>query len=142
MSIPLHQFGGVANGKAHRACRCRRGWPGKSLSSGAGNVAQVELGRKVGVAFQQIQKYETGTNRIGSSRLKKFANVFGIEISALFGEEGSGGASHPGYDPFAEVLAQPYAARLLKAFSAISESKVRLSLVQLAESLGEAKSKH
>jgi transcriptional regulator with XRE-family HTH domain len=58
----------------------------------AQGMSQAELGRKVGVTFQQIQKYEMGTNRIGSSRLKKFANVFGIEISALFGEEGSGGA--------------------------------------------------
>lgn len=108
----------------------------------AQGMSQVELGRKVGVSFQQIQKYETGTNRIGSSRLTKFAKVFGIDVSALFGEQAGGGPSHSGYDPFAEVLVQPYAARLLKAFSAIQESKLRLSLVELVESLGVGKSKH
>ncbi len=72
--------------------------------------------------------------------MKKFANIFGIEISAPFGEEA--GASHSGYDPFAEVLVQPYAARLLKAFSAIQENKLRLSLVELVESIGVGKSRH
>jgi transcriptional regulator with XRE-family HTH domain len=104
-------------------------------------MSQAELGRKVGVTFQQIQKYETGANRIGSSRLAKFANALGVQISALFGDEESGRATHSGFDPFVEVLAQPYAARLLKAFGAIRESKLRLSLVQLAETLGEARSK-
>jgi transcriptional regulator with XRE-family HTH domain len=107
----------------------------------AQGMSQGELGRKVGVTFQQIQKYEKGINRIGSSRLKKFANIFGVEIGALFGEEATGSRSHSGYDPFVEVLAQPYAGRLLKAFGAIPETALRLSLVRLAESMGEARSR-
>jgi len=107
----------------------------------AQGMSQAELGREVGVTFQQIQKYEKGVNRVGSSWLKQFATIFEVEIGALFGEERSSGKSHSGYDPFADVLAQPYAARLLKAFGAIPESALRLSLVKLAESMGKAKSK-
>ena len=95
-------------------------------------MSQTTLGDKVGVTFQQIQKYERGTNRIGSSRLQKVANVLGISVGALFAEtEGD----QPGQDALTEMTSQPHAARLLKAFAAISDDKLRLALVKLAEGL-------
>lgn len=97
-------------------------------------MSQPALGEKIGVTFQQIQKYEKGTNRIGSSRLKKIAAVFGVGIATLFPEdEGAGDKSVP--DALIEMLCQPHAARLLTAFYAIRGAKERLALVQLAESL-------
>jgi len=101
----------------------------------ARRMSQSALGEKVGVTFQQIQKYERGTNRIGSSRLKRVATVLGVEIGALFAERES---DQSGHDPFTEVLSQPYAARLLAAFGAITESKLRVALVRLAEGLEES----
>lgn len=95
-------------------------------------MSQTTLGQKVGVTFQQIQKYERGTNRIGSSRLKKVATVLGVGIAELFAE------SEPdstGQDPLTTITSLPHAARLLKAFAGISDNGMRLALVRLAEGL-------
>ncbi len=100
----------------------------------ARRMSQSALAEEVGVTFQQIQKYEKGTNRIGSGRLKNVATVLGVGIGALFAE---GESDQSGHDPFTDILSQPYAARLLKAFGAINEGKLRLALVKLAEGLGE-----
>lgn len=100
----------------------------------ARSMSQTELGQKVGVTFQQIQKYEMGTNRIGSSRLKRVATVLGVSIGALFAE---GEDEQSRHDPLSDILAQPHAVRLLKAFGAITNDKLRLSLVHLAEGLEE-----
>ena len=97
-------------------------------------MSQTTLGEKVGVTFQQIQKYERGTNRIGSSRLKKVATVLGVGVGALFAEPES---DHAGQDPLTEITSLPHAARLLKAFAGITDEKLRLSLVKLAEGLQE-----
>jgi transcriptional regulator with XRE-family HTH domain len=101
----------------------------------ARHMSQATLAKKVGVTFQQIQKYESGTNRIASSRLKEMSGVLGVGIAALFGEEeGKNSARHP----MAKMLSQPYAARLLKAFGAIPEAKSRLALVKFAERLRQS----
>jgi len=55
----------------------------KSLRKMAG-YSQTELANKVGVTFQQIQKYERGTNRIGASRLWGFCNVFNVSPNKFF----------------------------------------------------------
>src|SRR5271166_1386854 len=47
-------------------------------------LSQTELGRKIDVTFQQVQKYENGTNRVGSGRLFKIASTFGVPITAFF----------------------------------------------------------
>jgi len=100
----------------------------------ARRMSQSTLAEKVGVTFQQIQKYEKGINRIGSSRLDRIAAVLGVSITALFAQRDS---AQSGYDPLGQMLSQPYAARLLKAFCSISEAKLRVALAKLAESLGE-----
>lgn len=55
----------------------------KSLRKSAG-YSQTELANKVGVTFQQIQKYERGTNRIGASRLWGFCKVFEVSPDKFF----------------------------------------------------------
>jgi len=47
-------------------------------------MSQEELGKSVGVTFQQIQKYERGLNRIGSSRLYEFACILGVSVTYFF----------------------------------------------------------
>jgi len=99
-------------------------------------MSQSTLGEKVGVTFQQIQKYERGANRMGSSRLKKVATILGVPVAALFGEDENG--SEGTIDGLlTEVLSQPHATRLVRAFHAIKDSKQRLALVLLAESIGQ-----
>jgi transcriptional regulator with XRE-family HTH domain len=100
----------------------------------ARRMTQSALGEKIGVTFQQVQKYENGTNRMGSGRLKKVATVLDVGIAALFAE---GENDQSGHDPWTEILSQTYAGRLLEAFVAIPENKQRLALVKLAEVLGE-----
>lgn len=100
-------------------------------------MSQSALGEKVGVTFQQIQKYEKGVNRVGGSRLKKVATVLGVRIAALFpGEEGGKDELLP--DALIEMLGQRHAARLLTAFYAIGSAKERLALVKLAEEIADS----
>ncbi|PKA43946.1 helix-turn-helix domain-containing protein [Rhizobium sullae] len=56
-------------------------------------VSQLELGEALGLTFQQIQKYEKGTNRVSASKLHQIAVFLGVEISALF--EGTEMAQFP-----------------------------------------------
>ncbi|HYA04349.1 MAG TPA: helix-turn-helix transcriptional regulator [Xanthobacteraceae bacterium] len=99
-------------------------------------MSQTALGNKVGVTFQQIQKYENGINRIGSGRLSNIAAALGVDVAALFA--GASGKNRTAQHALAAILRQPYAARLVKAFGAIANAKQRLALVTLAESMGES----
>ena len=57
-------------------------------------MSQEELGKAVGITFQQVQKYERGANRVSCSRLAAIAKVLKTPIEAFFGEYGQG-VSHP-----------------------------------------------
>jgi transcriptional regulator with XRE-family HTH domain len=48
------------------------------------HISQTKLGHSIGVTFQQIQKYESGTNRVGASNLFKIAKALGVEVSFFF----------------------------------------------------------
>jgi transcriptional regulator with XRE-family HTH domain len=97
-------------------------------------LSQAALGEKIGVSFQQIQKYERGLNRIGVSRLKKIATVFDTSITALLGEdERSGPAAIDSL--LTEALARPYALRMLWAFDGIDDANQRHALVHFVETM-------
>ena len=49
-------------------------------------LSQTEVGEQVGVSFQQIQKYEKGTNRVSAGRLAQLAKLFGVSIAAFYSE--------------------------------------------------------
>lgn len=49
-------------------------------------LSQKELGERVGLTFQQIQKYEQGSNRIGSGRLFEFSHILGVSVSFFYDE--------------------------------------------------------
>src|SRR3954452_5894499 len=51
----------------------------------AAGMSQGDLAKRLGVSFQQVQKYEKGTNRVGAGRLPQIADILSIPISALFG---------------------------------------------------------
>jgi DNA-binding XRE family transcriptional regulator len=63
--------------------RCRGGAQRPRLAHGEG-LSQTQLASRLGVAFQQIQKYEVGADRIGTGRLVEVAAILGIPIAALF----------------------------------------------------------
>jgi transcriptional regulator with XRE-family HTH domain len=103
----------------------------------AKGVSQTELGALVGVTFQQIQKYEKGVNRVGSSRLAKIAQILQVPVGQFFDGAISGCDSTLSGTVMTELLTAPYAVQLLKAFAKVPSDKLRRSLVTLAESLAE-----
>lgn len=75
-------------------------------------VSQVELGNALGVSFQQIQKYEKGSNRMGASRLVQVSNALNVPVETLFdGVNGVEGAApdHAALDTEASKIARDWA---------------------------------
>jgi transcriptional regulator with XRE-family HTH domain len=98
-------------------------------------MSQSALGNKIGVSFQQIQKYERGLNRVGIARLKKIAAVFDAALNAFLGDdEKVGDTAIDGL--VAEALSRPYAMRMVWAFDAIDDANKRHALVHFVESMG------
>jgi transcriptional regulator with XRE-family HTH domain len=97
-------------------------------------TSQSDLAEKIGVAFQQVQKYEKGTNRVGASRLSRIAAVLGVSIGELF--ESSGDKPADSKSPF-RLLAGRDALRVLTAFSRMSDPRVRRAIAQLVETVAD-----
>ena len=98
-------------------------------------MSQEALGDKIGVTFQQVQKYEKGTNRVGASRLNQIANALGTTVTKLFEGVGSASGEKRSTPSVTELIAEPHALRLAQAFAEISHTPLRLSIVQLVENL-------
>jgi transcriptional regulator with XRE-family HTH domain len=97
-------------------------------------MSQSDLAGKIGVAFQQVQKYEKGINRVGASRLSRIAAVLGISIGELFGSAGDKPADSK--SPF-RLLAERDALRVLTAFSRTADSRVRRAIARLVETVAD-----
>ena len=100
----------------------------------AKGLSQAQLADRLGITFQQVQKYEVGANRIGTGRLVKLAGILGVPIAALF-------ESAEGSDPARSLLAliaDKRAFRLAHAFAAIENTTLRLTLVNLVEQVATA----
>jgi len=116
-------------------------------------MSQTKLGDAVGLTFQQIQKYERGSNRIGSSRLFEFSKVLDVTVSHFFEEMPSnalagrpmGGRGRKGFGeagtPF-EVEKDPLIKRetleLVRAYYKIRESRVRKRIFETVKAVGAA----
>ena len=81
----------------------------------AKGMSQTDLANELGITFQQIQKYEKGTNRVGSGRLFEISVILGVSVLTLF--EGGKATLAKGDDssPF-NLLADPLSLRLVQAF--------------------------
>ena len=106
-------------------------------------MSQEKLGDALGLTFQQVQKYEKGTNRISASRLQQISQVLGVSIEFLYGNENapSAGSSQgfsetPRADYDADLLTSD-GLKLLRAYREIKDRKVRRRLVDLAQALAE-----
>ena len=95
-------------------------------------MSQTMLAERIGVTFQQVQKYERGANRVGASRLSQIAFVLGVSVGELFE---SSGAGSPGLNSPARLLAEPGALRVLKAYARTTSPRVRLRIAKLVESI-------
>jgi transcriptional regulator with XRE-family HTH domain len=98
-------------------------------------ISQGALGRRLGVSFQQVQKYENGTNRVGAGRLAQIAMALDVPMEALLqGVQATKRKARPEDDPLA-LLSSSQAMRLARAFSKIADGRIRVALVGLAEGL-------
>jgi transcriptional regulator with XRE-family HTH domain len=97
-------------------------------------MTQQQLADKVGIKFQQIQKYETGMNRVSASRLWDIAETLGVEISFFFEGLSEGAAPAPVQ---ADIMADKEALDLVRSYYAIPEAQ-RRRLFDLARVLSEA----
>ena len=114
----------VLVGQNIRICRLQKG------------LSQGELGRRIGVTFQQVQKYEKGANRVGASRLTQIADTLGVPIPTLF--DGAPSPNHVPAPPEQSpryLLAKPHSLRLLQGFDRIDNDATRLAVLHLVESL-------
>ena len=98
-------------------------------------MTQQQLGDQVGIKFQQIQKYETGTNRISASRLWDIAEALGVEVSFFF--EGLDGYEATNASTNGDMVTDKEALELVRAYYAIPETQ-RRRLFDLARVLSDA----
>jgi transcriptional regulator with XRE-family HTH domain len=102
----------------------------------AARLSQTVLGDRIGVSFQQVQKYEKGVNRVGASRLTRIAAVLDIPIIRLFdGVPGNSSADRSNAGAAAKLIAKPHTLRLVNAFAEISSPALRQSIVRFVEQI-------
>ena len=106
-------------------------------------MSQEKLGEALGLTFQQIQKYEKGTNRVGASRIQQISEVLKVPVSFLFegGPKGSINAEgcRDGASPtyVSDFLATSDGLALTRAFTRITDPKLRRSIVDLVEHIAD-----
>jgi transcriptional regulator with XRE-family HTH domain len=107
-------------------------------------MSQEKLADQLGVTFQQVQKYEKGTNRVSASRLQQLANVLDVPVSFFFEQApqppGRGHKSNRAPSPayINDFLASSDGLALLKAFMQIDDAALRRSLVHLVEGIARS----
>jgi transcriptional regulator with XRE-family HTH domain len=106
-------------------------------------MSQEKLGHALGLTFQQVQKYEKGTNRIGASRLQHISHILHVPVSFFF--EGAptlpgaavakGAAPSPSY--VSDFLATSDGLALVKAFTRIKKPNLRRHIVHLVREIAD-----
>jgi transcriptional regulator with XRE-family HTH domain len=105
------------------------------------SMSQEKLGERLGITFQQVQKYEKGTNRIGASRLHQIANVLSVPVAFFYEDMPGGEAAAVGFGEsgspvyISEFMASSEGLALAKAFMKVSDPKVRRRIVDLVEAM-------
>ena len=103
-------------------------------------LSQEKLGENLGITFQQIQKYEKGTNRVGASRLQAISAILNVPVSFFF-EDAPGSSYQAGFAEDNEAtyvvdfLNSNEGVQLTRAFTKISDPKVRRKIIDLVKSL-------
>jgi transcriptional regulator with XRE-family HTH domain len=105
------------------------------------SMSQEKLGDALGLTFQQVQKYEKGTNRIGASRLQQISSILQVPVAFFFEgapnlqsqHEGLKEAPSPAF--VSDFLATSEGLALTKAFMRIKETKLRRRIVDLVEEI-------
>lgn len=106
------------------------------------SMSQEKLGNALNLTFQQVQKYEKGTNRIGASRLQQISGILQVPISFFFDGAPDATGQRPGnlketLSPsiVSDFMITSDGQSLVKSFAKIKSAKLRRRLVDLAEEL-------
>jgi transcriptional regulator with XRE-family HTH domain len=100
-------------------------------------LSQTELGNLIGVTFQQVQKYEKGTNRISAGRLQRIAEVLTVPVSFFFSGFEDQQKPSGALDVEFSFLQTEGALRLARAYARIKRPGVRLQLLRLTEAIAD-----
>ncbi|MDZ7824003.1 MAG: helix-turn-helix domain-containing protein [Ahrensia sp.] len=106
-------------------------------------MSQEKLGESLGITFQQVQKYEKGTNRVGASRLQNIAGILNVPVSFFFedapGEEAvpQGGLAEASANYVVNFLSSSEGLQLNRYFVKIADHKVRRRIIDLVKSLAD-----
>ena len=101
-------------------------------------MSQGDLGRRLGVSFQQIQKYEKGMNRVGAGRLPQIAKIFDIPVGTLFDANAATSPGGTARSAPVKLIPDRSTLKLLTAFGGIAHGKIRHSLVDLVDAIAKA----
>ena len=93
-------------------------------------MSQAQLGEKLGVTFQQVQKYENGKNRVGASRLQMISTALDVPVGHFFTD--GAGTSWTSAKPLAF---DPQALRLAEAFTRLNDKELRNSILDMVEAM-------
>ena len=108
------------------------------------HLSQTDVANALGVTFQQVQKYEKGTNRISASRLQALTNILGVSISFFFdngpndpSSAKNGDERGSQEDGITQFLVTTDGLKLNRAFLQIKDQKVRRSVIALVKALAD-----
>ena len=110
-------------------------------------LSQEKLGDALGITFQQIQKYEKGTNRIGASRMQQISSALDVPVSFFFedapitqgtdGSQTAGLAEASSANYVVDFLSTPDGIQLNRAFVRISNQSIRRKVIELVRALAD-----
>lgn len=107
-------------------------------------MSQEKLGESLGITFQQVQKYEKGTNRVGASRLQNIASILNVPVSFFFEDapddnapSSASGLEENSSTYVVSFLSSSEGLQLNRAFVKIADPKVRRRIIDLVKSLAD-----
>jgi transcriptional regulator with XRE-family HTH domain len=99
-------------------------------------LSQTDLAEKIGVTFQQVQKYEKGANRLGMGRLTRVARALNVSVNSFFeGRDMINRVAQKGVKSPLMLITHPYAFRLLQAYSTLTNEELRRSIIEMVEGI-------
>jgi transcriptional regulator with XRE-family HTH domain len=105
-------------------------------------MSQTDLANKLGVSFQQVQKYEKGVNRVGAGRLPEIAEIFNIPIDALFKDHAqTSPARGKASTAPVKLITDPNVLKLLTAYADITDRAIRRCIAELVERIAKTSKK-
>ena len=95
---------------------------------------QEELAQRLGLTFQQVQKYESGANRVSASRLSEIADVLGVSVEYFFGGLSSEeGKESPEDDRLREMMQRTETIELVRVYYGISDPSIRRQFLEMVK---------